>query len=58
MGIHLNIHTEQQLIHPLYGWMEGINLELLFPRQMQPLLSQVITQIQQYHGMDEVLIES
>lgn len=56
--IHLNIHTDQQLIHSLYGWMEGINRELLFSRQMQPLLSQVITQIQQYHGMDEVVIES
>jgi hypothetical protein len=52
------VHTEQQLIHSLYGWMEGINRELLHSQQMQPLLSQVIDKIQQYHGMDEVVIES
>ena len=56
--IHLNVHTEQQLIHSLYGWIEGINRELLYSSQMQPLLTQVIEKIQQYHGMDEVIIES
>ena len=56
--IHLNVHTEQQLIHSLYGWMEGINRELIFSPQMLPLLTQVIENIQQYHGMDEVVIES
>lgn len=56
--IHLHIHTEQQLIHSLYGWMEGINRELLYSPEMYPLLSQVIDKIQQYHGMDEVVIKS
>jgi len=56
--IHTNVHTEQQLIHSLYGWMEGIDRELIYSRQMQPLLTQVIEKIQQYHGMDEVVIES
>lgn len=56
--IHLNIHTEQQLLHSLYGWMEGVSRELLYSNDMQPLLSQVIDKIQQYHGMDEVVIES
>ncbi len=56
--VHLNIHTEQQLLHSLYGWMEGINRELLYSLQMSPLVSQVIEKIQQYHGMDEVIIES
>jgi hypothetical protein len=56
--VHLNVHTELQLIHSLYGWMEGINRELLYSPQMQPLLTQVIDKIQQYHGMDEVIIES
>ena len=56
--IYLSVHTEQQLIHSLYGWMEGIDRNLLYSAQMRPLLSQVITQIQQYHGIDEVVIES
>ena len=56
--IHLNVHTEQELIHSLYGWMEGINRELLYSQKMHTLLSQVIDKIQQYHGMDEVVIES
>ncbi len=56
--IHLNIHTEQHLLHSLYGWMEGINRELLYSPEMFPLLSQVVEKIQQYHGMDEVTIES
>jgi hypothetical protein len=56
--IHANIHTEQQLIHSLYGWMEGTNRELINSRQMFPLLSKVIETIQQYHGMDEVVIAS
>ncbi|WP_198265079.1 hypothetical protein [sulfur-oxidizing endosymbiont of Gigantopelta aegis] len=56
--IHLNIHTEQQLIHSLYGWMEGTDRELLFSPKMSLLLTQVIDKIQQYHGMDEVIIES
>ena len=56
--IHLNIHTEQELIHSLYGWMEGINRELLYSPKMLPLLTHVIEKIQQYHGMDEVIIES
>lgn len=56
--IHYNVHTEQQLIHSLYGWMEGINRELLLSQQMLPFLSQVIESIQQFHGMDEVVIES
>jgi len=56
--IYLTVHTEQQLIHSLYGWMEGIDRTLLNSAQMHPLLSQVIAQIQQYHGIDEVVIES
>lgn len=56
--IQYNIHTEQQLCHSLYGWMEGINREILFSRQLQPLLEDVIRQIHKYHGMDEVIIES
>lgn len=56
--INYHIHTEQELIHSLYGWMEGINRELLHSQQMLPLLSQVIEKLQQYHGMDEVVIES
>ncbi|MCW8929932.1 MAG: hypothetical protein OQL19_06825 [Gammaproteobacteria bacterium] len=56
--IHLNVNTEQQLTHSLYGWMEGINRELLYSSEMKTLLSQVIDKIQQYHGMDEVIIES
>ena len=56
--IHLNVHTEQELIHSLYGWMEGINRELLYSKEMHTLLSQVIDKIQQYHGMDEVVIKS
>lgn len=56
--IHYNVHTEQQLTHSLYGWMEGVNRELIHSRQMQPLLIRVIDKIQQYHGMDEVIIES
>ncbi len=56
--IHLNVHTEQQLIHSLYGWMEGINRDLLYSARMAPLLCEVIDKIQQYHGMDEVIIES
>ncbi|MDX2504415.1 MAG: hypothetical protein QNL62_08060 [Gammaproteobacteria bacterium] len=56
--IHYNVHTEQQLIHSLYGWMEGINRELIHSQQMQPLLTRVIEKLQQYHGLDEVIIES
>ena len=56
--VQCHIHTEEQLIHSLYGWMEGINRELLYSKQMLPLLIQVIEKIQQYHGMDEVVIES
>lgn len=56
--VQYHIHTEEQLIHSLYGWMEGINRELLHSKQMLPLLTQVIDKIQQYHGMDEVIIES
>ena len=56
--INFHVHTEQQLIHSLYGWMEGINRELLHSKQMLPLLSQVMDKVQLYHGMDEVVIES
>ena len=56
--IHYTIHTEQQLIHSLYGWMEGINRELIYSKEILPLLSQVIDKVQAYHGMDEVIIES
>ena len=56
--VHYTIHTEQQLIHSLYGWMEGIDRELIHAKKMQPLLTQVITMIQAYHGMDEVVIEA
>ncbi len=56
--VQYNIHTEQQLGHSLFGWMEGIKRELLYSRQLQPLLTQVIEKIQLFHGMDEVVIES
>jgi len=56
--ININVHTEQQLMHSIYGWMESVNRELLYSKSMRPLLSAVITQIQQYHGMDEVIIAS
>jgi hypothetical protein len=56
--IEFHVHTEPQLIHSLYGWMEGINRELLYSRQMQPLLQNIIEQIQKYQGMDELVIET
>ncbi len=56
--VQFNIHTEQQLCHSLYGWMEGIKREILFSRQLQPLLNNVIQKIQQFHGVDEVVIEA
>ncbi|MCP3850117.1 MAG: hypothetical protein GY694_07780 [Gammaproteobacteria bacterium] len=56
--IHLNVHTEQQLIHSLYGWMEGIDRGLLFSKEMQALLVNTIDSINRYHGVDEVTIES
>ncbi len=56
--IHINVHTEQQLIHSLYGWMEGIEQQQLYSKQLFPLLSQVIEQLQDYHGVDELVIES
>ena len=54
--IHFNVHTVQELIHSLYGWMEGINRDLLYSAQMHEFLAQVIDKIQQYHGMDEVIM--
>jgi hypothetical protein len=57
-SLQYDVHTEQQLIECLYGWMEGINRELLHSRQLQPFLSQVIDMLQQFHGMDEVVIQS
>ena len=54
--VHYTIHTEQQLIHSLYGWMEGIDRELIYSKAMRPTLTQVIEQIQAYHGIDEVVI--
>jgi len=51
-----HIHTKQQLIHSLYGWMEGVDRALIYSREMQPLLSQVINSIHKYHGIDEVTI--
>ncbi len=56
--IHLNIHTEQQLIHSLYGWIEGIDRDLLQSLEMLSLLTEVIVQIQLYHGIDEVIMQS
>ena len=56
--IHLNIQTEQQLMHSIYGWVEGINRELLYSHEMLALLSNVIQQIQLYHGIDEVILSS
>lgn len=49
-----NIHTEQQLSHSLYGWMEGIDREILFSKKMQQLIIEVLDKIQHYHGFDEV----
>ena len=56
--IHLNIHTEQQLIHSLYGWIEGIDRNLLQSLEILSLLTEVIVQIQLYHGIDEVIMQS
>ncbi len=56
--IHINIQTEQQLNLSLYGWMEGVNRELLNSKIILPLLTDVILQIQIYHGVDEVILES
>jgi len=55
--IHLNIQTEEQLGHSLYGWIEGVNRELLLSKEMAPLLTEAVLQIQLYHGIDEVVIE-
>lgn len=56
--IHLNVNTEHQLIHSIYGWVEGINRELINSKQLRPFLTKVIETIQQYHGMDEVVIKT
>lgn len=52
--IHLNIHTEQQLIHSLYGWMEGINRERLYSKEMKPLLTRVIDKLFIYQDVTEI----
>lgn len=54
--VQYNIHTEQHLIHSLYGWMEGVNRELLFSKQLAPVLTETIGRIQSYHGVDEVTL--
>ena len=56
--IHINIQTEEQLRLSLYGWIEGVNRELLHSKMMLPLLTEVILKMQMYHGVDEVIIES
>jgi hypothetical protein len=56
--IHLTIQTEQQLMHSLFGWIEGTDREQLYSPSIYPLLSQVIHQLQRYQGFDTDIIES
>jgi hypothetical protein len=56
--IHYNIINEQQLIHSLYGWIEGINRELIYSPKIEHLLPLVIEKIQCYLCVDEIIMEA
>ncbi len=52
--VEFHIHTEQQLIHSLYGWMELADRNLLFSPTLKPLLKNVVDNIHVYQGLDEI----
>lgn len=56
--VQWHIRTSDGLRHSLYGWTEGVVRELLYARELEPLIHKAMTAIEQYLGVDEVEISS
>jgi len=53
-----NIKLEEHLLASLYGWMEGVDRDILYSKQLQPYTEKVILEIHNYLGWDEVELGS
>jgi hypothetical protein len=54
--IHLHVRTAEFLRHSIYGWTEGVDRELLYSPEIEPVLQGVLRAVERYIGMDEVEI--
>ncbi len=52
--IQHNVRTDEELIHSIYGWSEGITQEVLHAREVGAEISRTMLTIEAYLGVDEV----
>lgn len=52
--VHYNIRTEQHLRYSIFGWTEGVERELLFAKELEPLVQAAMQAIERYLGFDEI----
>jgi len=52
--VQRHTRTADGLRHSIYGWTEGVQLELLHARELEPTIEQAMRAIEHYLGVDEV----
>ena len=49
-----NVRTADQLRHSLFGWTEGADRDLLWSPELEPLVDQAVSAIEDYLGVQVV----
>jgi hypothetical protein len=55
--VQLNVRTAEELINSIFGWTEGISLEVLRAREIRNNLDQTMEAIEAYIGVDVVELD-
>ncbi len=55
--IHHRVRGEDQLRQSIFGWTEGIDREMLYAPELQPLVRAAIAEILRWAGADEIHLE-
>jgi hypothetical protein len=49
-----DVRTGEPLRQSIYGWIEGVDRELLYSAETEPAIEAVVQEIRDYVGVDEV----